>query len=252
MTAVVERLHALSLDLDDTLWPVAPAIENAERQLDQWLHRRYPRIASAFPVPAMRRLREKIADDRPDLAHDFSAQRRLSLAAAFAACGESTHGVDAAFDVYFEARNQVELYPDAAQALERLARQLPLIGLTNGNADLGRIGIDRHFRFCLSAREAGCAKPARRIFHAACRRLGVPPETVLHVGDDPALDVAGARAAGLRSAWINRDNLRWEHGPAPDLEFTDLTALADWCDRHLEAADAEARAGSIRGTSSCF
>ncbi len=228
------QLLALSLDLDDTLWPVVPAIEHAERQLDQWLRRRYPRVAEAFPVPAMRRLRERIAEDRPDLAHDFSTQRRLTLATAFAACGESTRGVDEAFEVYFEARNQVELYPDAAQALARLARRLPLIGLTNGNADLARIGLDRHFRFCLSAREAGCAKPAMRIFHTACRRLGVPPGAVLHVGDDPALDVAGAQAAGLRSAWINRNGGRWEHGPAPDLEFADLAALADWCERRAE------------------
>ncbi len=234
------QLLALSLDLDDTLWPVVPAIEHAERRLDEWLHCRYPRIAAAFPVPAMRRLREKIADEHPDLSHDFSAQRRLTLVTAFAACGEGPQGVNEAFEVYFEARNQVELYPDAALALERLARQLPLIGVTNGNADLGRIGLEGHFRFCLSAREAGCAKPARRIFHAACRRLGVPPGAVLHVGDDPALDVAGAQAAGLRSAWINRDGLRWEHGRAPDLEFTDLTALADWCDEH-------ARMTNLRG-----
>lgn len=228
------QILALSLDLDDTLWPVVPAIEHAERQLDLWLRRQCPRVADAFPIAAMRRLRERIADERRDLAHDFSAQRRLTLSVAFAACGENTQRVDEAFEVYFEARNQVELYPDAALALARLAQRLPLIGLTNGNADLARIGLEGHFRFCLSAREAGCAKPATRIFHAACRRLGVPPEAVLHVGDDPALDVAGAQAAGLRSAWINRDGRRWERGPAPDLEFADLAALADWCERRTE------------------
>ena len=244
------QLLALSLDLDDTLWPVVPAIEHAERQLDQWLRCRHPRIADAFPVPALRRLRERISEQRPDLAHDFSAQRRLTLTTAFAACGESTRGVDEAFEVYFEARNQVELYPDAAEALERLARRLPLIGLTNGNADLGRIGLERHFRFCLSAREAGCAKPATRIFHAACRRLGVPPEAVLHIGDDPALDVVGARVAGLRSAWINRGGLRWEHGQAPDLEFNNLIALADWCDQHTGIADAAPRPGALADSGS--
>ena len=228
------QILALSLDLDDTLWPVLPAIERAERQLDLWLRHCCPRVADAFPIAAMRRLRERIADERPDLAHDFSAQRRLTLSTAFAACGENMQRVNEAFEVYFEARNQVELYPDAAPALVRLARQLPLIGLTNGNADLTRIGLDGHFRFCLSARDAGCAKPTPRIFHAACRRLGVPPGAVLHIGDDPALDVAGAQSAGLRSAWINRDGRLWEHGPAPDLEFADLAALADWCEKRLE------------------
>ncbi len=51
---------------------------------------------------------------------------------------------------------------------------------------------------------------------------------MLHVGDDPAFDVAGARAAGLRTAWLNRTGAAWSHGPAPDLTIGDLKALATW------------------------
>ena len=79
--------------------------------------------------------------------------------------------------------------------------------------------------------------PDARIFMLLCHRLDCPPQQVLHVGDDPLLDVDGARAAGLRAAWLNRDGRAWAGpGPAPELVFTDLGELADWCEQHLAAA----------------
>jgi putative hydrolase of the HAD superfamily len=76
------------------------------------------------------------------------------------------------------------------------------------------------------------AKPDPRIFLVAAERLGVLPEQILHVGDDPAMDMAGARDAGLRTAWINRDSQPWpdELGAPPELDLRDMTALADWLD----------------------
>ena len=122
----------------------------------------------------------------------------------------------------------------ALPALERLAARFPVAALTNGNADLARIGIHGHFRVFVSAREQGIAKPEAPIFHATCERLGVAPHEVLHVGDDPLLDVHGARRAGLRTCWINRKRESWPLGlPRPDLEFATLAGLADWLDaRH--------------------
>jgi putative hydrolase of the HAD superfamily len=222
------RILAISLDLDDTLWPVEPAIRNAETRLHEWLTTEHPSVASAYPIAAMRALRETIDRERPDLAHDFTAQRILTLERAFAACGIGAAHVDAAFEVYYAARNAVECYPDTLPALAALVARFPLVSLSNGNADLARIGLHHHFRATITAREIGCAKPDRRIFDAACARLGIAAEHVLHVGDDPALDVIGARGAGLRTAWLNRGGATWSHGPAPDLTIERLDALADW------------------------
>ena len=222
------RILAISLDLDDTLWPVEPAIRNAEQRLHDWLVNEHPTVAATYPIAAMRTLREAIDRERPDLAHDFTAQRLLTLERAFLACGVGAEHVDAAFEIYYAARNAVECYPDSVPALTALAARFPLVSVSNGNADLARIGLDHHFRATITAREIGVAKPDRRIFDAACARLGVPPEHVLHVGDDAALDVVGARDAGLRTAWLNRSGAAWSHGPAPDLTITSLDALADW------------------------
>ena len=222
------QILAISLDLDDTLWPVEPAILNAERCLDAWLRERHPSVAATWPIPAMRELRETMSRERPDLSHDFTAQRLLTLERAFAACGVDRVHVDSAFEIYYAARNAVECYADALPALTALSARMPIVSLSNGNADLDRIGLRHHFRHCISAREVGYAKPDRRIFEAACDRLGVAPAHVLHVGDDALLDVGGARDAGLRTAWLNRGGAAWSHGPSPDLTIADLNELAAW------------------------
>jgi putative hydrolase of the HAD superfamily len=49
---------------------------------------------------------------------------------------------------------------------------------------------------------------------------------MLYVGDDPHADVLGARAAGLRTAWVNRRGLPWpDVGPAAELEVASLEQL---------------------------
>ena len=227
-------IRALTLDLDDTLWPVWPALERADRDVHDWLRAHHPTVADAWPIPAMRELRARIAAERTDLAHDFTTQRHLTMRYAFAACGIDEAPVDALWEVYFSARNAVDLYEDSLPALRRIAGRWPVAALTNGNADLDRVGIAAHFRHHVSAREVGVPKPDPAIFRAAVERLGAAPHEVLHVGDDPALDVAGARAAGLRVAWINRRGEPWPDalGAPPELDLPDLAALADWLDAH--------------------
>ena len=225
---------ALSLDLDDTLWPIWPAIERAEAALAEFLAERCPNTARKYPVPKMRELRDRIAAEYPQYSHDFTRQRRLSLAHAMRSAGDDEVHVEDAFNTFYAARNRVEFYPDALHALERLAARWPIAALTNGNADLAAIGIAHRFAVSITAREAGHAKPDAPIFHAACAQLRVQPREVLHVGDDPWLDVVGAAGVGMRTCWINRRGERWPSElPPPELEFTTLSALADWLDaRH--------------------
>lgn len=231
---------AVTIDLDDTLWPVMPALERADRDLNDYLRQHYPLVAKMWPIPALRELRASVAAERTDLAHDFTAQRHITMQRAFDACGISEAPLDALWEVFAAARNSVELYPDALPALERLRDLLPVASLTNGNADLERIGLHLHFAHRVSAREVGAAKPDARIFLAAAELLGIAPENILHVGDDPKLDVVGAREAGMRTAWINRAGHPWPGalGPAPDLDVRDLTSLVGWVDTRVRSSPA--------------
>lgn len=221
--------RALSLDLDDTLWPVWPTIARAEVVLRDWLAQHAPATAAAFDTAALRALRDEVAAAHPHWAHDLSAIRRESIRHALRRTGEDPALADPAFEVFFAQRQAVTLYPDAAGALARLSARFPIVALTNGNADLARIGLAGHFTGTLSARELGLGKPDARVFHAACAHLGCAPEGVLHIGDDVRLDVDGAHDAGLPAAWVRRDDHRSTDTPrrAPRHTVPDLAALAD-------------------------
>jgi FMN hydrolase / 5-amino-6-(5-phospho-D-ribitylamino)uracil phosphatase len=225
-------IRAITLDLDDTIWPIAPAIDRAEAALDAWLHAHAPKAAARWPLEARRRLRDEVDAEHPQFSHDFTRQRLITLERMLRDSGEDVALVDAAFEAYFAARCEVEHYDDSVDALQRLAARLPLAALSNGNACLRRIGLMHLFAFQLGAREHGVAKPAASIFHAACTQLGLPPAQVLHVGDDVELDVVGAARAGLRTCWINRGQRPWPRDDVrPDLQFASLALLADWLDR---------------------
>jgi HAD superfamily hydrolase (TIGR01549 family) len=232
------QIRALTLDLDDTLWPVLPALERADQAVDAWLRQHHPDVARAWPITAMRDLRAQMAAERLDLAHDFTTQRQLTMRHAFAACGISTAPIDALWEIYFAARNSVELYPDSLPALQRNTARWPVVSLTNGNADQQRIGIHAHFAHQICSRDTGVAKPDPRIFLAAAELLGVGPMDILHVGDDPDMDMVGARDAGLRTAWINRRGEPWPValGAPPELDLRDMAALADWLDAQVPVA----------------
>ena len=222
----ISRISAITLDLDDTLWPIWPTIERAERVLHEWLLREAPKTASLLLTPGvLRELREATAKERSDLAHDLSALRRESIRAALRRAGEDPALADPAFDAFFEERQRVTLYDDALPALKWLSERYPLVAVSNGNADLHKTGVGRWFRTAFNARAFGSGKPHAPIFRAAAASVGLLPKDVLHVGDDAALDVVGALNAGMQAAWLVRDERPWEHGARPQLIVPNLHAL---------------------------
>ncbi|HWS74265.1 MAG TPA: HAD family hydrolase [Quisquiliibacterium sp.] len=215
-------LLAITLDLDDTLWPVKPALIHAEQTLSGWMAEHSPATAAWLTPENRRRIREALLGEHPDRAHDVSFMRRESLRRAMAAAGDDEALAGPAFEVFLEARQRVTLYEDVEPVLARWSRRYRLVAVSNGNADVGRVGLGRYFAASVSAHEVGFGKPDPRIYLEACRRAGARPAEVLHVGDDLHLDVHAARDAGLRSAWVRRpDLLRPATEPAPGQEAPD-------------------------------
>lgn len=198
----------ISLDLDDTLWPVAPVIAAAEAALLAWIEERYPEAARGHDLESMRAMRARIAARFPERAHDLTFLRRRALAAQFAAAGHDESLGDEALEVFLAARNRVELYEDVRPALARLAARHRLFAVSNGNADLDRCGVGEFFDGHVNAIGAGAAKPDARIFAALIAAAGVDASSVIHVGDDALADVVGARQAGMRAVWLNRGGAR--------------------------------------------
>jgi putative hydrolase of the HAD superfamily len=172
-------------------------------------------------------LHQQFNSQHPEFSHDFSTQRREAMRLALQHCGENPLLAEAAFEVFFAERNRVTLYDDALAGLAFLASRLPLVALSNGNADIHRIGIGAYFKASISAQQFGVGKPDPRIFHAAAQAAGAQPHEVLHVGDDAALDVLAALDCGMQTVWVNRENQPWPHAVEPHLSVTTLTELCD-------------------------
>jgi len=222
----ISKVRAITLDLDDTLWPIWPTIERAEVALANWLGQRAPVTAGVFANLKTRvAMREEIAKSRPDLSHDMSALRRESIRLTLQRSGEDTQLAEDAFQVFFAERMRVDLFDDALPALAFLAQRFPIVALSNGNADVGRVGIGEYFHASLSSREFGVGKPDPRIFHAAADAAGVASNEVLHIGDDAHLDVLGALGAGMQTVWVNRADHVWTHDDQPHLTVSELGQL---------------------------
>jgi putative hydrolase of the HAD superfamily len=222
------KIKAITLDLDDTLWPIWPVIERAEKALHRWLVEHAPMTAALFSNPlALRDIRAAMTTARPDLKNDMSALRRESIRFALTRADEDPLLAEAAFEVFFDERQRVTLFDDALPALEFLAGRFPLVALSNGNADVKRIGIGGYFRASINAREFGVGKPDPRIFLAAAGAVDVQPEEVLHVGDDVTLDALGALNAGMQAAWLNRSDELWPHEQEPHVTLASLDELRE-------------------------
>jgi len=224
---MLSDLRAIAFDLDNTLWDVEPVLARAEARLAAWLQQNCPRIAQRLSREDMRRAREQLAQREPQHAHDVTYLRLAALAEHAREHGYAERIAHDAFAVFLAARNEVEVFADVTPALARLRARYALASLSNGNADLARIGLGQVFTVSLNAREIGAAKPERRCFERLAQELGLAAEQVLYVGDDPTLDVSAARAAGCGAAWMNRRLQPWPPELAPpDLVVQDCAELA--------------------------
>ena len=111
MTALgldVARIRAITLDLDDTLWPIWPTIQRAEDALSAWLSTHAPRTAALARNPDTRqRAREQVLADRPAQAHDLATIRREAIRQLLTWAGDAPLLAEPAFEVFFAERQRV-------------------------------------------------------------------------------------------------------------------------------------------------
>ncbi|ALG66880.1 HAD family hydrolase [Beggiatoa leptomitoformis] len=197
-------IRAICFDLDDTLWPIDPVIKRAEKSLFAWLRQHYPHIPKQFSINELAKRRQKLLETQPDLHYNLGLLRKLGLAQAAVEVGYQAEMAEIAFEVFQTARHQVTFYKDVLPVLKRLQGRYILGTLTNGSADIHRVGLGDIMNFSLMASDVNAAKPHPALFEAACQRANASPEEVIHVGDDEECDIAGALAIGMKAVWINR------------------------------------------------
>ena len=203
-------------------------------------------VAAAFRASGVAGDPEELADDwraryRPILAEvnegsrpwgDFDELHLVTLDDLLA-----ERGLDVSLDERLRlvgAWHRLDPWPDVRAGLEALRRQRVVATLSNGHVallvDLARHG-DLRFDCLLSAELARAYKPARQAYEIAARLLGVDVGELMLVAAHP-WDLEGARAAGLRTAFVDRALEYGEGSPSradPDADesVADLRELAD-------------------------
>lgn len=128
-------------------------------------------------------------------------------------------------------RSRINVPNDTHQVLTQLAEKIPLIAITNGNANPLSCGLGQYFTHILKAGPDGRSKPYPDMFDKAASLLKLPHQNILHVGDHLVTDVEGAVKSGLQACWINLDNrslfTEGETRVMPHIEITELAKLIE-------------------------
>lgn len=225
-------IKLITFDLDNTLWHADPVIIKAEHAQWQSIINLCPNALNEFTPSSLKQLKCEIIDKNPHLRHKLSALRKEILFHLFIRCGVSKTQADLfskrVFSDFLNVRNQVELFPSALHLLTELKKKYTIIALSNGNADLKKIGLDHLFDAHFHAENVDNPKPHSDMFLAALDYANTNPEESLHIGDHPEQDILAANTLGFKTAWVNLLEQSWPNNiQKAHYEITHLSQLSD-------------------------
>jgi putative hydrolase of the HAD superfamily len=130
-----------------------------------------------------------------------------------------------ALQIFMNGRHQLTLFDGVEEVLAQLKEKYTLGVLTNGNADIKRLGIDHYFNFSFSAEELNDSKPSETHFKRAMEHTSEKATNICHIGDHTECDVEGALNAGCKAIWYNELNNEW-----PDSKGCPVQEIKSWYD----------------------
>ena len=203
-------INAITLDLDNTLWDIEKTMVRAENELRMHLKSVSEKAFDIYCSDTTSEIRNRLLREQPDLRSNLTEFRKVLLGEIFFRAGNSIQDskilASSAFDRFFEFRNKVVFFEGAIDVLIALSEKYNVYALTNGNADVKMIGIDKYLSGAVSSAEVGVSKPNPEIFEAALNKAGVEAINCIHVGDDYEDDIVGASNAGIASIWLNHQH----------------------------------------------
>ncbi|MEV1285961.1 HAD family hydrolase [Micromonospora sp. NPDC049679] len=216
-------ISTVVFDADETLIDLRPAVTGALVSVLEEMRRLTPAAAAV----SLADLESDWGAVFGDLAAAPVTQiRRAALARSLARAGLDGD-LDRVAELFFARRFALSRpFADALPTLARLRGSYVVGFATNGNSRAERCGLAGEFAFELYAHLDGVPKkPAPGFYEAVIAAADVRPSSIVHVGDTWEHDVLAARAAGLRTIWLNRAGLPRPAGPAPDSEISSLADL---------------------------
>jgi putative hydrolase of the HAD superfamily len=218
-------VRGVLFDLDDTLTDRCRSIERfAPRFQDQFRD-------ALQPVDVEQIVRCMVGGDANGYAPRRQLAAHLQSSLSWRTMPQVEHLVSFWHENFAQCAMEREGVIAALRALGGAGLKLGVVtnGMATQHVKLEALGIGPLLSVVIVSDEIGCKKPDLAIFQAALDQLGMPGSEILFVGDNPVLDVAGARAAGMRPIWL-RNGRDWPGnlGDVPDT-ITSLEQLLPFC-----------------------
>lgn len=221
----LKQPKVISFDLDDTLYDNVPVILNAESQLFKFINQAV--VKTPLEYAQWAQLKEDFRHKNPSLSHDVSALRQAFLQQFIARQqgAENPMLAEQAYQLFFQARNQVQVSQSVLEVLQQLKNHYCLVALTNGNAEPDKIGLKGVFKYHIKPHKNLKMKPDKSLFKAMQSQLNVAAQEILHLGDSPQTDVSGALNSGWQAGWFNPLKKSYPGRQLPHFEYHDSDDL---------------------------
>jgi len=215
------RLQGLPCD-GDTLWA-------------KWMTIWYRRVSGpgggeSPPNGPMLTVTSRPLDGPVPVFHPYREEWPSHFAQAFRELGLKGDG-QAAYVHVHRRLAEAAAFPESRAVVEGLRPAYEVALLSNADDDFLLPCLERNglaFETVVSSESARIYKPHEGIFHRLAAELRLEPREIMYVGDSHFADVLGAKHAGLRVAWLNREGRPLpEAVPPPDFEVRSLSELAD-------------------------
>ena len=217
------EIKLITFDLDDTFWDIKSTIINAEINSRKWIEDRIKKKIEWGTFDDFLEIRNEMIKENPSLDYDLGLLRKKMISyhtqKYFKNQKDLNEFIEEAYMFFLEERHKVEFFDGVIPVLEKLSLNYKLGVLTNGNADIKKLGIDHMFDFSVSSVDVKSNKPDQGHFIRAKELSQINFHNTLHVGDHPVNDVYGARELGINVMWFNLNNSVWDIDENPPIQF---------------------------------
>ena len=225
----MNEITTISFDADGTLWDFEGVMRHALACVLDELYRLVPAASDSLSIETLIAIRGLVAEEQRGKGLTHEAIRLEAFKRTLQVIENPDDDLAVHLhELYLKHRfEDIQFFDDVLPALNALQRHYMMGLLSNGNTYPERCGLGDYFQFVVFAQDYGIQKPDPQLFEIAIERAGCTKRQLLHVGDSFQNDVIGAKQAGVRSVWLNRQRTDNETEHQPDFEIASLRELTE-------------------------
>ena len=225
----MNKITTISFDADDTLWDFEGVMRHALGCALDELRCLVPSTPDSLFIETLIAIRNQVAEEQKGrgLTHEAIRLEAFKRTLQFIEMPDD-HLAAHLYALYLKHRfEDIQFFDDVLPVLNALRGHYIMGVLSNGNTYPERCGLAGYFQFVVLAQDYGIQKPDPRLFEIAIKCADCTKRQFLHIGDSFQNDIIGAKRAGVRSVWLNRQREDNETGRQPDFEISSLRELTE-------------------------